>query len=247
MKAFKIALASGRFDAPDRAWSAEFERLTKDESIALVLFTECNARDVADLVPSGWLVRHVRVGRGTGECAAAYRVDRVQPYGTTRVVPVTTARPRLRRSRFSAPTYALVQSWLPIGSVAKFTTVVAHLPAHVETEIRAGRRRVEAVRLHRQTRAALSLTARAMAFHGQAVGVFADWNLNARRSWVRKLLTRAFPGFELSATRTGTHGKRAIDFALSTPGLLGRPTQRRGVASDHKSVVWPLTLGGRKK
>jgi len=127
---------------------------------------------------------------------------------------------------------------LPVAGSVLYAT---HLPSGV-----AGAGRLRWTKQGRVWRDAACQLARQSGRHGQTpVVVVADWNVNARRRWTRRLLRRLFPGARLVAPKGWTHRGhgpgRVIDFAMVRHGQ-GHAQVFRNPTSDHRAVLLTLKV-----
>ncbi len=217
----QLGIASGRYDRPDEDFARGLDALA-DHGLEVVVTTECAGRDVEGLAPRGWDVAHRRGSdRGRGECAVLTRASRVRVAGSASV-RLTKGHPRAG-GRFTHDSYATrVRLWhMPSGY--RPTVVAVHMPAHVETLMRrrlSGRRlgRLGVVRLlttaPRQVRLYMEALTALLPLADADTAIGGDWNLDARRGWVRLLMRAYFPHHRIVACSTGTHGERVIDWWL---------------------------------
>lgn len=88
---------------------------------------------------------------------------------------------------------------------------------------------------------------------GYDVVVSADWNLDWRRLWVRKMLRRELPmlnwtwGGPRMPERGGTHGTRLIDYTGTTMRIEKASLMKDDASSDHRPYKEVLSLGRQKK
>lgn len=170
--------------------------------------------------------------------ARAHDLHHTQPRGHGELAALTTTKPDrveiLPLSNRGIPRRGGEKPYALDLTLPTHRLIDVHLPSGVEG-IRGLRRGVQAD----IWADCIRTLAKAARQHDGPMIIVGDWNVNARRAWVRDHLERQFPGFELVATKRGTHGQRAIDFAL-VRGMDGTARAIPSPVSDHRAVVLNL-------
>lgn len=240
----RLLHASGRFDESPNWLRRDLKRWR--ELAGIITLTEVARPDrKAALEHPGWSVL-AKKGEGRGECAILVR-DLKWRVISWEVEALTSGR---GLGRLSVPLHVTTAVLQRKGTGRLLIVSTAHMPAHVETLLRLGRRVPPASTWDRTARRwGKHVAAIRAAFPDAEVWVAADWNVNLAKPWARSLIKSAFKpaGDDLhlvwtdDETLEGTG--RSIDGALTT---LARDTARthKAEASDHLAASfiarWPL-------
>ncbi len=200
----------------------------------------------------GWTVTAGR-GEGDGECAVLSN-RRVWKRLERRTHPLTDGGGALR---LSAPLNCTTGVYELRGKGKRLIVSVAHLPAHVETELREWVKSDHRNPLDAQALAWVEAV-KAWGLHIERmrelypdadVWAVADWNLDLRQAWardlIRDLMEPAGDDLRFAYPERGTldGSKRTIDAALTSLQVDDVRAENAG-ASDHRAVVfrtrWPL-------
>lgn len=261
----KLIHASGRFDT-------ELVKFTADLSRWMLLAGIVTLTEVARpgrrrrlkslarrhvLGRPGWTLTAGK-GEGPGECAIV--TDRELWKRLRRsVVPITAGGGFARLARALAATTGVFQRR---GTARHLIVSTTHLPARVETVLRAWWKTGGRTPLTPQARAwlrAIDTWAEHLAdmrrdFPDADLYAPADYNVNGAAEWARDLVESRFRkaghrDIRIILPARGTLGKRRIDFAVTTLGNDTGKVYNAG-ASDHHAVLfdapWPNNLEPRK-
>lgn len=238
----RLLHASGRYDRPPSTLRRDLTRWRGMSDIVTLTEVGAPGRKAA-LHRSGWTLTSGK-GEARGESAIVHnraKWQRRRKY----VAPITKGG---GIGRLKAPVYA-VTAVLQRRNTGKLLIVTtAHLPAHVETMLRLGVKAQPANAWRQAVKAWAAHIADVRAeFPDAELWIVADWNVDAGRQFARDLVRKEFhdAGLNVRIARTpqGTHGKRTIDFALTS---LGPDPKQRAVAidadaSDHKAARFAMT------
>lgn len=234
--------ASGRFDESP-SWLRRDLARWRDLASVITLTEVADGKRKDALHESGWTLTSGK-GEGPGECAILH--DRRKWRRRAKyVVKITDGG---GTGRLHAPLYATTAVLQRRGTGRMLIVSSTHMPAHVETLLRLGRKAQPATTWRRAANVWAEHIAAARGAYPEAdVWVVADFNVDARRDWVRRTVRDAFltAGADLQVvhTDTGTHGDRRIDFGLSTLPL-SRTATHAAEASDHLAALfrtrWPI-------
>ncbi|MBA3782747.1 MAG: hypothetical protein H0X12_12970 [Nocardioides sp.] len=247
----RIAHASGRYDSRLSLFRRDLIMWMQHHSIVTLTEVSAPERKKA-LWHKGWTVTSGK-GEGPGECAIL-SIRRFWKRLERRTNALTEGG---GLARLSAPLSCATGVYELRGKGKRLIVSVAHLPAHVETELRdwvkSGHRNpldaqalawVEAVKawgLHIERMREL--------YPDADVWAVADWNVDLRQAWardlIRDLMKPAGDDLRFAYPERGTldGSRRVIDAALTTLQVDDVKAENAG-ASDHLAVNfrtrWPL-------
>jgi hypothetical protein len=237
----QVCHASGRYSRPYAALVKDVLHWTGLASI--VTFTEVADPERAKaLVRKGWTTIHGS-GPGEGECAIMVK-DSEWVVVDQGFIQLTEGGGKARLTHpMQAPWVLLHHRTLHLALIVS----TAHTPAHIEGHL--GKPTPQWRAWFAAVKAWDAGIAQVEAEHPHAeVLLTADWNLNANRAVIAKLIGAQFPDhYSLVFPKAGTEGVRAIDGAVTTL-LPGRePVVLSPDASDHKAVLIHVRPHNRTK
>lgn len=233
--------SSSRFDRTPASLAKAAKRYAKQGDLMTYTEVEAEPREESLRALS-------RLGFGTvtgdksyaNDCAIQFRLSKLRmiEHGNE---PVTTSRYTNVKGLSRDPAYATwgVFEDLDTGNVV--VVVVAHLASSIEGNLRLGQRTARVVSFLTGFRGMKRIGKRLRKQHSaDATMLVADFNLNFKLEWVRRLIKTLAPSYRHTwrvLPKGGTHGSRVIDATLLKGRLWVRGSavlMKDDPSSDHR-------------